>query len=87
MAESSPQFRSIETVGVVKKDVPPKRSSIKQDVADAELALKVHVLASDPEMLAEMSDGGAAMREIAHTVNLIEAPEDAVCGLFTISLI
>jgi hypothetical protein len=45
---------------VVKKDVPPKRSSIRRDV---------HVLASDPEMLAEMTDGGAAMREIAEAVN------------------
>jgi hypothetical protein len=54
---------------VVKKDVPPKRSSIRRDVAAAELALKVHVLASDPEMLAEMTDGGAAMREIAEAVN------------------
>jgi hypothetical protein len=83
VAQSSSQFRSIETVGVVKKDVPPKRSSIKQDVAAAELALKVHGLASDPEMLAEMTDGGAAIREIADVVNLTEAPEDAVCSLVT----
>jgi hypothetical protein len=64
---------------VVRKGVPPNRFSIKQDVAAAELALKAHVLASDPEMLTEMTDG--TMREIAAAVNLTEASEDAVCGL------
>jgi hypothetical protein len=81
VAQSSLQFRSIETVGVVKKAMPPNQFSIKQDVAAAELALKAHVLASDPEMLAEMTDRGAAIGEIADAVNLTEAPEDAVCGL------
>jgi hypothetical protein len=54
---------------------------MNKDIAAAELALKAHVLASDPEILAEMNDGEAAMQEIADTVNLTEAPEDAVCSL------
>ena len=54
---------------------------MKRDAAAAELALKAHVLASDPEILAEMTDGDRAMEEIADAVNLTEAPEDAVCGL------
>jgi len=53
----------------------------KEDVAAAELALKAHVLASDPVILADMTDGDGTMREIADTINLTEAPEDAVCGL------
>lgn len=54
---------------------------MKRDAAAAELALKAHVLASDPEVLAEMTDGDRTMEEIADAVNLTEAPEDAVCGL------
>ncbi len=54
---------------------------MKRDAAAAELALKAHVLASDPEILAEMTDGDRAMEEIADAVNLTEAPEDAICGL------
>ena len=54
---------------------------MKRDAAAAELALKAHVLASDPEILAEMTDGDRTMQEIADAVNLTEAPEDAVCGL------
>jgi hypothetical protein len=54
---------------------------MKRDAAAAELALKAHVLASDPEILAEMTDGDRTMEEIADAVNLTEAPEDAVCGL------
>jgi len=50
-------------------------------VAVAELALKVHVLASEPEILAELADGDAVVQEIAAAVNLTEAPEDAVCSL------
>lgn len=52
-----------------------------KEIAAAELALKAHVLAFDPEILAEMTDGDQTMEEIAAAVNLIEAPEDAVCGL------
>ena len=61
--------------------MPPNQFSMKQDVAAGELALKAHVLAFDREMLAEMTDGDRVMREIADTVNLTEAPEDAVCSL------
>ena len=50
-------------------------------VAAAELAVKAHVLASDPEILTEMIEGDRLMREIAGAVNLTEAPEDAVCSL------
>jgi hypothetical protein len=66
---------------MVKSAMPPNRSSINEDIAAAELALKAHVLASDPEILAEMTDGDTVMQEIAGIVNLTEAPEDAVCGL------
>jgi hypothetical protein len=50
-------------------------------VAAAELAVKAHVLASDPEILSEMIEGDRLMREIGDAVNLTEAPEDAVCSL------
>ena len=61
-----------------------KGGSIKEEedgTAAAELALKAHVLASDSEILAEMTEGDRMMQEIAATVDLTEAPEDAVCGL------
>jgi hypothetical protein len=61
--------------------MPPNISSVNEDIAAAELALKAHVLASDSEMLAHMTDGDADIQEIADTVNLTEAPEDAVCSL------
>lgn len=66
---------------MVKRAVPQNRSSTNEDIAAAELALKAHVLASDPEILAEMTDGDSILQEMADTVNLTEAPEDAVCGL------
>ena len=50
-------------------------------VAAAELAVKAHVLAWDPEILSEMIEGDRLMREIGDMVNLTEAPEDAVCSL------
>jgi hypothetical protein len=53
----------------------------KEGAADAELALKAHVMAFDPELLAEMTDGDRTMQEIADAVDLTEAPEDAVCSL------
>jgi hypothetical protein len=81
VAKSSPQFRSIETVGMVKGAVPPNRFTRNEEVAAAELALKAHVLAFDPEMIAEMTDGDRTMQEIADAVDLTEAPEDAVCSL------
>jgi hypothetical protein len=60
----------------------PRNQFIKNEAAAAaELALKVHVIAFDPEMIAEVTDGDRTMREIADTVNLTEAPEDGVCSL------
>lgn len=60
----------------------PRNQFIKNEaVAAAELALKAHVLAFDPEILAEMTDGDRTMQEIAEAVDLTEAPEDAVCSL------
>ncbi|HEX7516787.1 MAG TPA: hypothetical protein VF345_05815 [Chthoniobacterales bacterium] len=59
-----------------------KGSSVKEEgAAAAELALKAHVLRSNPEILAEMTEGDRMMQEIADTVDLTEAPEDAVCSL------
>jgi hypothetical protein len=59
-----------------------KGNRVKEEgAAAAALALKAHVLASDSEILAEMPEGDRMMQEIAATVNLTEAPEDAVCGL------
>ena len=54
---------------------------MNEAAAAAELALKAHALAFDPEMLAEISDGDRMMQEIAAAVDLTEAPEDAVCSL------
>ena len=50
-------------------------------VVAAELAVKAHALASDPEILTEMGEGDRVMREIGDVVDLTEAPEDAVCAL------
>ena len=61
-----------------------KGGSVKEEeegAAAAELALKAHVLRSDPEILVEMTDGDRMMREIADMVDLTEAPEDAVSSL------
>jgi hypothetical protein len=75
------QFRSIEIIRVVKKAVPWNQFTKNEAAAAAELALKAHVLAFDPEILAGMTDGARTMREIADAVDLTEAPEDAVCSL------
>ena len=56
-------------------------SSNKEGAAAAELALKAHILRSNPEILAEMPEGNKTMQEIADVVDLTEAPEDAVCSL------
>jgi predicted glycosyltransferase len=53
----------------------------EESAAAAELALKAHALASDPEILTEITEPFGMMQEIAHAVNLTEAPEDAVCSL------
>ena len=60
-----------------------KNSSNKEGAAAAELALKAHVLASNREILAEMTQGDRTMKEITNMVDLAEAPEDAVCSLVT----
>ncbi|MEP6637108.1 MAG: hypothetical protein ABJB97_10320 [Acidobacteriota bacterium] len=51
--------------------------------AAAELALKAHVLECTPEILVDMAEGDRMMQQIAASVDLAEAPEDAVCGLVT----
>ena len=58
---------------MVKRAVPLKRSSMKEGVAAAELALKAHVLGSNSEILAEMSEGDRMMQEIAAMVDLTQA--------------
>jgi hypothetical protein len=60
-----------------------KNSRNKEGVVAAELALKAHVLGSNSEILAEMTEGDRVMQEIADMVDLTEAPEDAVCSLVT----
>jgi hypothetical protein len=55
----------------------------KQRAAAAEVALKTHVLKSNPVILAELPDGRRSMENLAGLVNLTEAPEDAVCDLVT----
>jgi hypothetical protein len=58
-------------------------SSNKEGSAAAELALKAHVLASNPQILTEMTGGDRMMQQIADMVDLTEAPEDAICSLIT----
>jgi hypothetical protein len=57
-----------------------KNSRNNEGVA-AELALKAHILASNPEILAEMTEGDTMIQQIADMIDLTEAPEDAVCSL------
>ena len=66
---------------MVKKAVPRNQLIKNEAAAAAELALKAHIVAFDPEMIAEMTDGDRTIQEIADAVNLTEAPEDAVCSL------
>jgi hypothetical protein len=63
------------------KKGPTKNSRNQKGAAAAELALKAHVLRSNPEILAEVTEGHRMMQEIAAMVDLTEAPEDAVCSL------
>ena len=58
-----------------------KNSRSQKGAAAAELALKAHVLRSNPEILAEVTEGDRMMREMRDRVDLTEAPEDAVCSL------
>ena len=63
---------------------PTKGSNVKEEqAAAAEIALKAHVLRSNPEILAEMTEGDRIMHEIVNMVDLTEAPEDAVSSLVT----
>jgi hypothetical protein len=66
---------------VVKRAVLPNQFTKNEAVTAAELALKAHVIAFDPELLAGMTDGDRTMQEIAEAVDLTEAPQDAVCSL------
>ena len=61
-----------------------KGYSIKEEeegAEAAELALKAHVLRSNPEILAEITEGDRVMQDIVAMVDLTEAPEDAVASL------
>ncbi len=88
-----PQFRSLRNFSmlniamrkspVATKTAHASNSRNKEGAPAAELALKAHILGSNPEILAEMAEGDKMMREIADMVDLTEAPEDAVCGLVT----
>ncbi len=49
--------------------------------AAAEMALKLCLLAADPELMAEIPNGDRIMEDLAALVDLTEAPEDAVCSL------
>ena len=60
---------------------PAKKKAPASKDAAAELALKAHVLASNPKILPEMAEGDRIMREITDVIDLTEAPEDAVCSL------
>ena len=59
----------------------PRTLVRSKEAAAAELVLKAHALASNPEMLADMANGDAILQEIADMIDLTEAPEDAVCSL------
>ena len=58
-----------------------KTSRKEEEIAAAELALKAYVLRSDPEILADMTDGDGIMQEIENMIDLTEAPEDVVASL------
>src|SRR5947207_13872315 len=75
------QIRSVDRSLVVKRAMPQNQFIKNESAAAAELALKTHVIAFDPEILAAMTDGDSTMQEIANAVDLTEAPEDAVCSL------
>jgi hypothetical protein len=49
----------------------------------AELALKAHAIAADDELICDLPEGDMLKRNIGDAVNLMEAPEDAVCALVT----
>ena len=83
------QFRSLGDPDMLNIAMPKSPTTTRlprvlvnlKDVAAAELALKAHVLTSAPEVQAQITDGEVLMQEILESVNLTEAPEDAVCSL------
>ena|SRR5207247_3452936 len=80
------RIRHMLKITMRKASVPTKtsrvsHSSSKEGAAAAELALKAHILRSNPEILAEMAERDRIMQEIVDTVDLTEAPEDAVSSL------
>ncbi len=81
-SDPAEQFHSLRNRHMLNIAMPKSPARTKYSPASAaELALKVHALISDPEILADMTDGERMMQEIADTVDLTEVPEDAVCGL------
>lgn len=56
-------------------------NSLDRGAEAGELVLKAHVLWSNPGIRKEMTDEALVRKEIASAINLIEAPEDAVCSL------
>lgn len=54
-------------------------ANMQDEIAAAELALKIHYLAQDPETA--NVDVDSCLKIIADSVDLTEAPEDAVCSL------
>jgi hypothetical protein len=74
----SPSARTTPCASIGSETMKAKN---KEEAVAAELALKAHVLLSDPEILAEMTEGDRTMQKIADMIDLTEAPEDAVCSL------
>jgi hypothetical protein len=50
------------------------------EAAAAEFALKAHAFC-DPSVATQLSDSETIRRQLSETVDLTEAPEDAVCSL------
>lgn len=47
----------------------------------AEFALKAHIVFTNPELAPDMSESVEQVQQIAESVDLTEAPEDAICSL------
>ena len=52
-----------------------------QAAVASEFVVSAHTVASDPQILAEMSSVNELIRQITQCVDLTEAPEEAVCAL------
>jgi hypothetical protein len=61
--------------------MPINKFANEKRAAAALIALKAHVVASTPEIPAEINEGHGTMQRIAQSVDLTEAPEDALCSL------